>query len=730
MTVLRFPVHTSFVNVLFSVQDRYLCHWETLRFLRECYRINETTMRLRSKLLIVIMISVLFQAIVSGLFTIQTFLLQSRKSSQAELYSSWQRTRFYIEKLKHSSFIHLLSISNYIQDNLERGGDTSSIERTLRYLKSDIEVDRLAVLAPESQLIIDIRMDGAQTFPAFSRIIASNSFAHPTSQFLFLDNGSLYLVTGTWVYRQTEKLAFVCLVKAVDQAMVNLMSQELGCSLAFFVGDLHVCSDIPPFTIDKEARLGEVGVIDAPTGRFHYLAKVISADTENKVYLVALRSSLEDQIYTQKLLRSFFAAFVVTLLVALVLAISMTTYFVLPFTRLQRWIEEYMREGTPGKLEVKSGDEVGYLAQTFHTLAEKLIKEERLIRRQLEEISYLHSYNDNILKNLQAGVLVTDSSGLIEYCNGYLCRLLDVESQQILRRDIHDFFDRYFMVPDGFISSLASARNEQRESMIRSRDQERGFTTKMIPLELSEMEKKTLIVLEDITETERLWDKMAQAEKLASLGLLSAGMAHEINNPLSAILSHVQYLSAVERDLQKRESLKWIESETTRIAGIVERLRSYAKSETQPEATADLNGAVAEILDLIEHEFDVNSIELCSHLEPAIPPVQLGEGQLRQVVLNLLVNAVQALETEGRIVVRTGCRDGYAELVVADNGKGIPSDKLKRVFDPFFTTKLSGAGMGLGLSICYNIVTRAGGEITLRSNGGTTVTVLLPVEQE
>jgi signal transduction histidine kinase len=685
-------------------------------------------MRLRSKLLIVILISVLFQAIVSGLFTIQTFLSQSRSSSQAELHSSWRRARFYLEKLKHSSFIHLLSLSNYIQDNLERGVDLPTIERTIRYLKSDIEADRLAVLAPGSQLLIDIQMDGAQKFPAFSRILADNSFAHPTSVFLFLENGSLYLVTGTWVYSQGEKLAFLCLVKAFDQAMVNLMSQELGCSLAFFVGDAHVCSDLPPFTIAEEVRPGEIGIADTPTGRFAYLARVISADPAENVYLVALHSSLEDQIYSQKLLRSFFAAFVVTLLVALILAISMTTYFVSPFTRLQGWIEGYLRNGTLNPMELKTNDEVGYLARSFHGLAETLIREERLIRQQLEEISYLHRYNDNILKNLQAGVLVADSSGLIEYCNGYICRLVDSKSEQLLGIDIHVFFRQYFSVPRDFDIRLDSARSSGGEGMIRSRDKERGFTVKLIPLELSEKEKQTLIVLEDITETERLWEKMAQAEKLASLGLLSAGMAHEINNPLSSILSHVQYLSAVEQDVQKKESLKWIQSETTRIADIVERLRSYAKSEERAEKKADLNVVITETIDLIEHEFDLKSIELRTQLESGLPPVALSTDQLKQVVLNLLVNAVQAVESAGKIIVRSGSKGVYTELVVEDNGRGISSDMLKRVFDPFFTTKLGGQGMGLGLSICYSIVTRAGGEISIRSDGGTAVTVLLPLE--
>jgi signal transduction histidine kinase len=242
-----------------------------------------------------------------------------------------------------------------------------------------------------------------------------------------------------------------------------------------------------------------------------------------------------------------------------------------------------------------------------------------------------------------------------------------------------------------------------------------------------------MVVLEDITQSARLWKKMAQAERLTSLGLLSAGMAHEINNPVSAILSHAQYLGAVEGDEKKRDSLDWIQKEAQRISDIVERLRAFARGEEGQAGSCDLNRAVVEILELARRELDAGGVEFHRELETGLPAVRLSFGLLEQVVLNLLANAVQATGGKGSVGLRTRRLGAQAELSVSDDGPGISRENLKRLFEPFNTSKSGRAGLGLGLAICYSIVTRAGGDIAARSDGGpggTTITVLLPLEVE
>jgi PAS domain S-box-containing protein len=689
--------------------------------------------RLQPKLLIVILISVFLQAGVGGVFTIRTFVEQSRETSEKELYASWDRGRMYFEKLKHSSFIHLLSLGQYIGEHWDGARDPGSLEKTIRYLKSDIEVDRIAVVGPSNQLLIDIAAGDAPGFPGIGAILASQSFSHPSSRFFHLDGGpdggSLHLVTATWLYRRGERQVFVCLVKEIDQDMVRAMAQELGASLALFAGNRPICSDTPAFTLPSPPMPDRVQAVSTPTGPCKLYARIISSDIEGNLRLAVLKSTLAEKVSTGRLVRSLLLAFLITLLVSTLLATSMTAYFVSPFTRLQHWIERYVRDGHLDTLKIHTRDEVGYLAGTFHTLAEKLINEERVIKRQLEEITFLHRYNESILKNLQAGILVADAQGRIEYCNDYLSRLTGVESERVPGLELGDFLSRHFRPAPGAGRRPDRFPEGRLESVPAAGGEPRTFHAKTIPLAVSDRETRLLVVLEDITESERIWEKMAQAEKLASLSLLSAGMAHEINNPLGSILSHVQYLCTVEPEGEKRESLKWIEREAGRIAGIVERLRTFARSNAEEDGWSDLNRAVLDTLELVRREFDTSRISFTTELEADPPVVRLPFGSLEQVILNLLANAVQATGEGGRIRLQTRRRRRLALLEVSDNGCGIPREDRKRVFEPFYTARKGRAGMGLGLSICYSIVTRAGGEIKIHSNGGTTVTVCLPLRK-
>jgi signal transduction histidine kinase len=230
------------------------------------------------------------------------------------------------------------------------------------------------------------------------------------------------------------------------------------------------------------------------------------------------------------------------------------------------------------------------------------------------------------------------------------------------------------------------------------------------------------------------WDRLVIAEKMSSLALLSAGLAHEMNNPLASILSHVGWLRAVESDEGKQDSLGWIEREATRMAGILDRIRAYARGSGQDAAgggaspgagPCDLNRAVRETLDVLRPELFRKEIELGVRIAEGLPWARIGEDELKQVALNLLVNAEQAVERGGRVDVETASRDGALVLTIRDDGCGIPQENLKRVFDPFFTTRAGGTG--LGLSLAYRIVRHAGGDLRLASapGRGTTVEVVL-----
>jgi two-component system NtrC family sensor kinase len=233
--------------------------------------------------------------------------------------------------------------------------------------------------------------------------------------------------------------------------------------------------------------------------------------------------------------------------------------------------------------------------------------------------------------------------------------------------------------------------------------------------------------------------QLLQAEKLSAIGHLVAGVAHELNNPLTSVIGFAQLLEAEWRtgDVSRStesigRDLRRIAEESGRAASIVRNLLAFARRQTAARVPQDVAELVERVLALRVYEFRLNSIELVTEFEPGLPPVIVDGGQVQQALLNLVLNAERAMRGRATrrltVSVRKDARAGGVELSVADTGHGIDHANLSRIFDPFFTTRDVGEGTGLGLSICYGIVRDHGGQISVASKSqvGTTFSILLP----
>jgi two-component system NtrC family sensor kinase len=237
-------------------------------------------------------------------------------------------------------------------------------------------------------------------------------------------------------------------------------------------------------------------------------------------------------------------------------------------------------------------------------------------------------------------------------------------------------------------------------------------------------------------------EQMLQAEKMASLGKLAAVVAHEINNPLSGILTYAKLLrrwtERREDEERRREeihtSLELIESESRRCGDIVRNLLSFARTGSMNVERADLNAIVERCLRLVKHQMELNGIQLHAHLAPGLPVLHCDPAQVEQLLLALVMNAIEAMPRGGDLRVRTRRLpdSGELELQVQDNGPGISPELLPRMFEPFVTTKEERHGVGLGLAISRNIVERHQGSIRVESEPGkgTTFIVVLPLGAE
>ncbi len=248
-----------------------------------------------------------------------------------------------------------------------------------------------------------------------------------------------------------------------------------------------------------------------------------------------------------------------------------------------------------------------------------------------------------------------------------------------------------------------------------------------------------LSLIRDVTERRAIEARLVQADRLAALGTMAAGVAHEINNPLAYVMLNLDWiarkLSEGATDLASIEGMKEMLREArggaSRVATIVHELRTFSRSDGEVRCALDLAETVRSALRIASHEIAPRA-RVTTSFAPA-PPVWANEGRVEQVVLNLLLNAAQAMPEAGATTneIRVSVRDdgaGRAILEVADNADGIPPEIMPRIFDPFFTTKAPGRGTGLGLSICHGIVSSIGGQISVHSEAkeGTTFRVTLP----
>jgi len=240
------------------------------------------------------------------------------------------------------------------------------------------------------------------------------------------------------------------------------------------------------------------------------------------------------------------------------------------------------------------------------------------------------------------------------------------------------------------------------------------------------------VIIEDVTRRVQLEEQLQISEKMASIGLLAAGVAHEVNTPLTGISSYTQMLlDGADPQDPRTALLEKIERQTFRAAKIVNGLLNLSRPGTADgdRIHVDINAVIGDVLSLLEHQFEVGSIKVRRELTESSTTVIGIEHQLQQVFLNLFLNARDAMPSGGWLTITTRIDGGQLVATVSDTGSGIPPEQLARIYDPFFTTKMIGRGTGLGLSITYGIVQEHDGAIRCDSavGQGTRFTLTLPL---
>lgn len=345
------------------------------------------------------------------------------------------------------------------------------------------------------------------------------------------------------------------------------------------------------------------------------------------------------------------------------------------------------------------------------------------------EMQRLKDYSENIIESLTVGVAVVDESGLVIGWNRVLEDQLGVRKEAALRRSL-----AAVLGPESFAALFPGETQQDfrllSEIALETPAGKRIFDVARTPLLDNALRPYgTIIVFEDVTEKIKLQQQLMTSEKLASIGLLSAGVAHEINTPLTGISSYIQMLQKRLTDTHYTQLLGKIEAQTDRVARIIKNLLAFAHNPSDTSFhRVDLKESLEEIISLIDYKLKNMNIRLELELEP-VPAIYAQGERLQQVFINIILNALDAMPQGGTLRIRLSEDDGMARVRIADTGTGIRPEQLPHIFDPFFTTKGVGKGTGLGLSISYAIVKDHEGHIQVASEvgKGSAFTISLPM---
>ena len=354
------------------------------------------------------------------------------------------------------------------------------------------------------------------------------------------------------------------------------------------------------------------------------------------------------------------------------------------------------------------------------------------------ELQHTRDFSEKILNNTQSLILVVDTAGLITYANrrwyeaGY-------EQNQLVGCPLADLVSpaRRQVLADALSSTISGHQVDNLDLTVLRGDGRVGqFSVNLSPVRDDQGTVTSIVVvMTDITDSTMLQSKLIHAEKMGAVGQLVSGVAHEVNNPLTAILGFADLLLENPQIPETaRRDLRVILQEAQRTKQIVQNLLSFARQTPPQRKPVEINSVLRRTVQLRAYDFNSHGIEVLEHLGESLPQVVGDQHQLQQVFLNIMNNAYDAVRETGRparIEVTTASLGAYVEISFRDNGHGIAQPD--RVFDPFFTTKEVGKGTGLGLSICYGIVREHGGEILCHNNTGSegaTFMVRLPAVSE
>ncbi len=367
--------------------------------------------------------------------------------------------------------------------------------------------------------------------------------------------------------------------------------------------------------------------------------------------------------------------------------------------------------------------ERGDLSDSIRQMTDTLRLSRQELREANKSLAYLKEFSENIIESAPAGIVTIDSARRVTYWNREMEAITGINRAAAANRTIS------VLLP--WISTGTFEKNEKSEVTLQTPAQQ-YFKISINPF--TDPSGGYVVIFDDITERRKMEEQLLQALKLASIGKLTAGISHEIGNPLASISSLVQELRSIPAETQGTEkffssSLSTINSHIERIARIVRSLGDFARIGTKEKISINISEIIERTMNLVRYDSRFKGIDLSLKIRTT-PYIKGNPDQIQQVFMNLIINALDAMPEGGRLLIETKIEEKHILVIIRDTGHGIDEAVMEKIFDPFFSTKPLGRGTGLGLSICYGIIREHSGSISVQSKKGrgTSISISLPAE--
>lgn len=358
-------------------------------------------------------------------------------------------------------------------------------------------------------------------------------------------------------------------------------------------------------------------------------------------------------------------------------------------------------------------------------------------QKRAAELELLKEFNESIVESVNVGLLAVDPEGKVTRCNSTLEKILEIESEETFGKSVEELFSEDFAETLNQMLGDARWKLTELRTVYKLHTATRAGRSLVLNISLAPLQTMSvgrtgaIVVIEDVTVRARLEEQLQQREKLSSIGLLAAGVAHEVNTPLTGVSSYTQMLlNMIPETDPKHALLQKVHKQTDRATDIVNNLLNFSRVGTAAEfSDIDIHRVLDDTIQLLEPQMRRSQIEIIRNYS-TLPKINGNAGKLQQVFTNLLLNSRDAIPESGAIELKTYLNDGDTITIeVRDNGIGITPENMSKIYDPFFTTKGVGRGTGLGLAVSYGIIQEHSGHISVESAPGlgTTFRITLPI---